>query len=204
MAEPFGVWADHYILNSIVFSSKIGLEQPSASLSCVSTPPPVHSAGVSMGINRGGVIKMTELSPTARLEVNGAADYVTGVHVWFPVNHAVVRFNTRNPKSGYTHQLTQQRTRTSKSGSPAHTTTHPRLIHGGPGVSAGLRRLQGLPRHQRRQPVRVLQRRMQRRRSLGGVAAEVQGKASVFGRMTAEVQGKALSRSELVAPGVRV
>ena len=23
------------------------------------------------------------------LEVNGAADYVTGVHVWFPVNHAV-------------------------------------------------------------------------------------------------------------------
>lgn len=38
---------DHYILNTIVFSSKIGLE------------------------------------------VNGAADYITGVHVWFPVNHAV-------------------------------------------------------------------------------------------------------------------
>ena len=38
---------DHYILNTIVFSSKIGLE------------------------------------------VNGAADYVTGVHVWFPDNHAV-------------------------------------------------------------------------------------------------------------------
>jgi hypothetical protein len=38
---------DHYILNTIIFSSKIGLE------------------------------------------VNGAADYITGVHVWFPVNHAV-------------------------------------------------------------------------------------------------------------------
>jgi len=38
---------DHYILNTVVFSSKIGLE------------------------------------------VNGAADYITGVHVWFPVNHAV-------------------------------------------------------------------------------------------------------------------
>ena len=38
---------DHYILNTIVFSSKVGVE------------------------------------------VNGAADYVTGVHVWFPVNHAV-------------------------------------------------------------------------------------------------------------------
>lgn len=38
---------DHYILNSIIFSSKIGLE------------------------------------------VHGAADYITGVHVWFPVNHAV-------------------------------------------------------------------------------------------------------------------
>lgn len=38
---------DHYILNTIVFSSKIGLE------------------------------------------VNGAADYIQGVHVWFPVNHAV-------------------------------------------------------------------------------------------------------------------
>lgn len=36
---------DHYILNTIVFSSKIGLE------------------------------------------VNGAADYITGTHVWFPVNH---------------------------------------------------------------------------------------------------------------------
>ena len=35
---------DHYILNTIVFSSKIGLE------------------------------------------VNGAADYITGVHVWFPVS----------------------------------------------------------------------------------------------------------------------
>jgi hypothetical protein len=38
---------DHYILNSIVFSSRIGLE------------------------------------------VNGAADYIQGVHVWFPDNHAV-------------------------------------------------------------------------------------------------------------------
>jgi hypothetical protein len=38
---------DHYILNSIVFSAKVGVE------------------------------------------VNGAADYVSGVHVWFPVNHAV-------------------------------------------------------------------------------------------------------------------
>jgi len=38
---------DHYILNTIVFSSKIGLE------------------------------------------VNGAADYVSGVHVWFPLNHGV-------------------------------------------------------------------------------------------------------------------
>ena len=38
---------DHYILNTIVFSAKIGLE------------------------------------------VNGAADYITGTHVWFPVNHAV-------------------------------------------------------------------------------------------------------------------
>jgi len=38
---------DHYILNTIIFSSKIGVE------------------------------------------VNGAADYITGVHVWFPVNHAV-------------------------------------------------------------------------------------------------------------------
>ena len=38
---------DHYILNTVVFSSKIGLE------------------------------------------VNGAADYVSGVHVWFPLNHAV-------------------------------------------------------------------------------------------------------------------
>ena len=38
---------DHYILNTIVFSSKVGVE------------------------------------------VNGAADYITGVHVWFPVNHAV-------------------------------------------------------------------------------------------------------------------
>ena len=38
---------DHYILNTIVFSSKVGLE------------------------------------------VNGAADYISGVHVWFPVNHAV-------------------------------------------------------------------------------------------------------------------
>ena len=35
---------DHYILNTIVFSAKIGLE------------------------------------------VNGAADYITGVHVWFPVS----------------------------------------------------------------------------------------------------------------------
>ncbi|CAE8588824.1 unnamed protein product [Polarella glacialis] len=38
---------DHYILNTVVFSSKIGLE------------------------------------------VNGAADYVTGVHVWFPFNQAL-------------------------------------------------------------------------------------------------------------------
>eukprot|EP00656_Telonema_subtile_P038343 TRINITY_DN430_c0_g1_i3.p1 TRINITY_DN430_c0_g1~~TRINITY_DN430_c0_g1_i3.p1 ORF type:complete len:395 (-),score=63.83 TRINITY_DN430_c0_g1_i3:107-1291(-) len=38
---------DHYILNTIVFSSKVGLE------------------------------------------VNGAADYVTGVHVWFPSNQAL-------------------------------------------------------------------------------------------------------------------
>lgn len=37
---------DHYILNTIVFSSLVGLE------------------------------------------VNGAADYITGVHVWFPDNHA--------------------------------------------------------------------------------------------------------------------
>ena len=43
---------DHYILNTIVFSSKIGLE------------------------------------------VHGAADYVTGVHVWFPVNHAVAFADT--------------------------------------------------------------------------------------------------------------
>ena len=43
---------DHYILNSIVFSSKIGVE------------------------------------------VNGAADYVTGVHVWFPDNHAVAFADT--------------------------------------------------------------------------------------------------------------
>ena len=40
---------DHYILNTIVFSSKIGLE------------------------------------------VNGAADYVTGVHVWFPGAHLVTK-----------------------------------------------------------------------------------------------------------------
>lgn len=43
---------DHYILNTIVFSSKIGLE------------------------------------------INGAADYVTGVHVWFPDNNAVAFANT--------------------------------------------------------------------------------------------------------------
>ena len=43
---------DHYILNSIVFSSRVGVE------------------------------------------VNGAADYVSGVHVWFPVNHAVAFANT--------------------------------------------------------------------------------------------------------------
>ena len=44
---------DHYILNTVVFSSKIGLE------------------------------------------VNGAADYITGVHVWFPVNHAVAFADTK-------------------------------------------------------------------------------------------------------------
>lgn len=38
---------DHYILNTIVFSAKIGLE------------------------------------------VNGAADYITGVHVWFPVSRSI-------------------------------------------------------------------------------------------------------------------
>ena len=43
---------DHYILNSIVFSSRIGLE------------------------------------------VNGAADYIQGVHVWFPDNHAVAFADT--------------------------------------------------------------------------------------------------------------
>jgi len=43
---------DHYILNSIVFSSRVGIE------------------------------------------VHGAADYVQGVHVWFPVNHAVAFANT--------------------------------------------------------------------------------------------------------------
>eukprot|EP01063_Lacrimia_lanifica_P041119 TRINITY_DN94_c0_g2_i1.p1 TRINITY_DN94_c0_g2~~TRINITY_DN94_c0_g2_i1.p1 ORF type:complete len:512 (+),score=199.57 TRINITY_DN94_c0_g2_i1:50-1537(+) len=43
---------DHYILNSIVFSSRIGVE------------------------------------------VNGAADYIKGVHVWFPLNHATGYANT--------------------------------------------------------------------------------------------------------------
>ena len=44
---------DHYILNTIVFSAKIGLE------------------------------------------VNGAADYVTGVHVWFPLNAATAFADSR-------------------------------------------------------------------------------------------------------------
>jgi hypothetical protein len=43
---------DHYILNTIIFSSRIGLE------------------------------------------INGAADYVQGVHVWFPLNHAVAFADT--------------------------------------------------------------------------------------------------------------
>ena len=44
---------DHYILNSIVFSSRVGVA------------------------------------------VHGAADYISGVHVWFPVNHAVAYANTK-------------------------------------------------------------------------------------------------------------
>ena len=55
---------DHYILNTIIFSSKVWF----------------HSFLRSYAVGY-------DLGPTPLqigLEVNGAADYVTGVHVWFP------------------------------------------------------------------------------------------------------------------------
>ena len=48
-----------------------------------------NATAIQINGNDHYILNTIVFSALTGLEVNGAADYVTGVHVWFPVNHAV-------------------------------------------------------------------------------------------------------------------
>ena len=52
-----------------------------------------NATAIQINGNDHYILNTIVFSALVGLEVNGAADYITGVHVWFPDNHAGAHWN---------------------------------------------------------------------------------------------------------------